>query len=100
MTLLEQLQGYDNAFFESINSMQANGLPIVLYGAGCLGQMTAEFMFRENMPLHKVALNRKYITEGMSFHGLPVVAIEDLLEQPGEFNCIVALQYVSDAMQA
>ncbi|EMM0834434.1 FkbM family methyltransferase [Enterobacter ludwigii] len=100
MTLLEQLQGYDNAFFESINSMQANGLPIVLYGAGCLGQMTAEFMFRENMPLHKVALNRKYITEGMSFHGLPVVAIEDLLEQPGEFNCIVALQYVSDAMEA
>ncbi len=35
----------------------------------------------------------------MTFHGLPVVAIEDLIEQPGKFNCIVALQYVPDALQ-
>ncbi|MFA1019380.1 FkbM family methyltransferase [Enterobacter sp. SAT-E-asb] len=99
MTLLEQIQGYDNHFFKGIRNMRANGLPLVLYGAGCLGQMTAEFMFRENMPLDKVALNREYITEGMTFHGLPVVAIEDLIEQPGKFNCIVALQYVPDALQ-
>ncbi|HAV1780180.1 FkbM family methyltransferase [Enterobacter hormaechei] len=99
MTLLEQIQGYDNHFVESIRAMHASGLPLVLYGAGCLGQMTAEFMFRENMPLDKVALNRQYLTEGMTFHGLPVVAIEDLIEQPGEFNCIVALQYVSEALQ-
>lgn len=99
MTLLEQLQGYDNHFFKGIRDMRANGLPLVLYGAGCLGQMTAEFMFRENMSLDKVALNRQYITEGMTFNGLPVVAIEDLIEQPGGFNCIVALQYVSDTLQ-
>ncbi|HFK6836390.1 TPA: FkbM family methyltransferase [Enterobacter roggenkampii] len=99
MTLLEQIQGYDNHFFKGIRDMHANGLPLVLYGAGCLGQMTAEFMFRENLPLDKIALNRHYITEGMTFHGLPVVSIEDLIEQPGKFNCIVALQYVHDALQ-
>ena len=33
MTLLEQIQGYDNHFFKGIRDMHANGLPLVLYGA-------------------------------------------------------------------
>lgn len=99
MTLLSQIQERDNHFIESVREMRANGNPIVLYGAGCLGQMTREFMARENLPIDKVALNRQYITEEMTFHGLPVVAIEDIIEQSTAFNCILALQHVSDELQ-
>ncbi len=62
--------------------------------------MTWEFMSRENFPLDKVALNKQYIKEEMTFHGLPVVAIEDLIEQAAPFNCIVALQHISAELQA
>lgn len=99
MTLLNLLREQDNHFIKSVTEMRANGLPLVLYGAGCLGLMTWEFMSRENMPVDKVALNKKYITEGMLFKGLPVVAIEDLLASSSDFNCIVALQVVSEEMQ-
>lgn len=99
MTLLDRVLERHNHFIDSVSRMRANGNPVVMFGAGCVAQMTWEFMVRENMPVDKVALNRQYITEGMTFHGLPVVAIEDLVEEAVAFNCIVALQYVSDALQ-
>lgn len=99
MKLLDQLQEHHNHFIESIHRMRANGLPVVLYGAGCLGQMTWEFMSREGLHVDSVAINKEYITEGMLFHDLPVTAIEDLIAAPGAFNCIVALQYVNEELQ-
>lgn len=100
MTLLDQVQKQQNHFIDSVSRMRANGNPLVIYGAGCLGQMTWEFMMRENMPVDKVALNKQYITEGMTFHDLPVVAIEELVEEAVAFNCIVALQHVSETLVA
>lgn len=98
MSLSNLLQEKENHFIASVQRMNKSGLPLVLYGAGCLGQMTWEFMKRENMPLDLVALNRAYIKPDTKFHDLDIVAIEDLVEGAQDFNCIVALQQIDNEL--
>lgn len=98
MSLLNLLHMKSNHFLDGVQRMQNNGNPIVLYGAGCLGEMTWNFLVRQNIQLDYIALNRSFITAETQFHGLPVIAIEELIETSVPFNCIVALQYVNDEL--
>lgn len=100
MTLLDLVQERNNHFMDRIQEMRANGNPLVLFGAGCLGQMVWEFMSREKISVDLVAMNKSYISPGMTFHDIPVVAIEDLIENATAFNCIVSLLHVSDRLES
>ncbi len=100
MSLLNLLTEKNNYFFDSLQRMKNNGNPLVLYGAGCLGEMTWSFLARQDIQLDYVALNRVYITAETDFHGIPVIAIEDLLADITPFNCIVALQHVTPELEA
>lgn len=100
MSLLNLLTEKNNYFFDSLQRMKNNGNPLVLYGAGCLGEMTWSFLARQDIQLDYVALNRAYITPEIDFHGIPVIAIEDLLADITPFNCIVALQHITPELGA
>ncbi|TLU69424.1 FkbM family methyltransferase [Enterobacter sp. MF024] len=100
MSLLNLLTEKNNYFFDTLQRMQNNGNPLVLYGAGCLGEMTWNFLARQNIQLDYVALNRAYISVGADFHDIPVIAIEDLIANKTAFNGIVALQHVTPELSA
>ena len=95
MSFIDLLQDSDNYFQSTINRMKKNGKPIVLFGAGCLGEMTWEFMSRHNIAIDYISLNQKYINSEDNLHDIPIVAIEDLVEKTNHFNYIIALQFVS-----
>lgn len=100
MQLLDLMTEKNNHFFDSLQRMQNNGKPLVLYGAGCLGEMTWDFLVRQQISLDYVALNRSFVTDETRFHDLPIVAIEDLIASARPLNFIVALQFVTDELIA
>lgn len=41
--------------------------------------MTCAFLERQKVKLDSVAVHERYLTDGMTFHGLPVVSVESLI---------------------
>ncbi|EDC9939393.1 FkbM family methyltransferase [Salmonella enterica subsp. enterica serovar Typhimurium] len=96
MNFLTLLDETNNHFIDTIDKMKQNGKPLVLFGAGFLGQMTWEFLQRQNVTIDLVALNEKYLTVDFSFNEIPVVTIEKLLAGSERYNYIIALQVIND----
>lgn len=99
MNLHGLLRETNNHFLDTIERMQKNGQPLVLLGAGLLAQVTWEFLNRKGITVDYVAINRQYIESGMVFNGLPVKAIETLIEEPQRYNYILAFNVVSEEFQ-
>lgn len=100
MSFFEKICESRNHFLDTIDQMQKNGRPLVLCGAGYLGQKTWEFLTSQNIKIDRVAVNEKYFTEGSVFYGHEVTNLDKLTQQDGKYNYILAIQYVSAELEA
>lgn len=100
MSILEKICESRNHFLDTIDEMQKNGRPLVLCGAGYLGQKTWEFLTSQNVKVDYVAVNEKYFTEGSTFYGYDIINLDQLTRQDGTYNYILAIQYVSAELEA
>lgn len=98
MNFLDLITERNNYFIDTVERMKKNGKPLVLIGAGCLGEMTWDFLQRQHTDIDLVGLNEKYITPDFSFHHAPVISVEELIEGSAHYNYIIALQIVDDEM--
>lgn len=90
MNLHDLLHETNNHFLDTLQRMLKNGKPLVLLGAGELGQMTWDFLARNSVTVDHVAINCQYIEPDMRFHHLPILAIEEMVKKPQRYNYIFA----------
>lgn len=100
MSILEKICESKNHFIDTIAEMQKNGRPLVLCGAGYLGQKTWEFLTSKGVKVDYVAVNEKYFTEGSTFYGYNIINLDRMTERDDRYNYILAIQYVSAELEA
>ncbi|QJT81331.1 FkbM family methyltransferase [Kosakonia sp. MUSA4] len=100
MSILEKICESKNHFIDTIAEMQKNGRPLVLCGAGYLGQKTWEFLTSKGVKVDYVAVNEKYFTEGAVFYGYNIINLDRMTERDETYNYILAIQYVSEELEA
>ncbi|SCC66670.1 FkbM family methyltransferase [Kosakonia oryziphila] len=100
MSILEKICESKNHFIDTIAEMQQNGRPLVLCGAGYLGQKTWEFLTSKGVKVDYVAVNEKYFTEGAVFYGYNIINLDRMTERDDTYNYILAIQYVSEELEA
>lgn len=94
MSFLDLIVEEKNHFLESIKKMQENGHPLVLIGAGCLAQMTWDFLQRQQVDISYIAVNEAWLSSDANFNGRALTSLEQLAHAGLPLNYIVALQYV------
>ncbi|QOV67173.1 hypothetical protein [Citrobacter sp. BDA59-3] len=92
-TLFNSIQVSKNHFIDTIENMIKNGDEIMLFGAGFIARITAEFMQRQNMPIDYVAVNSEHLLPGSEINCHPVTSLEKLEAQGKRYNYIVAIQF-------
>ncbi|MBS1205713.1 MAG: hypothetical protein H6R25_2612 [Proteobacteria bacterium] len=100
MSILEKICESKNHFIDTIAEMQQNGRPLVLCGAGNLGQKTWEFLTSRGVKVDYVAVNEKYFTECAVFYGYNIINLDRMTERDETYNYILAIQYVSEELEA
>ncbi|OQP33965.1 FkbM family methyltransferase [Pantoea latae] len=100
MSFMSLINQDSNIFIHSLALMKKNGYPIVLTGAGCLAQMTLDFMDREALNVNHIAVNDAWLTTETRLNGRQVESLESLASLPTPHNYIVALQYVTPELRA
>lgn len=100
MNLHDLLHETNNHFLDTLQRMHENGKPLVLIGAGLLGQMTWDFLVRNGVTVDHVAINRQYIEPGMRFHHLPIVAIEEMVKDSQRYNYIIAFNITHETISS
>lgn len=99
-TLFNSIQVSKNHFIDTIENMIKNGDEIVLFGAGFIARITAEFMQRQNMPIDYVAVNSEHLLPGSEINCHPVTSLEKLETQGKRYNYIVAIQFYTEELIA
>nr|WP_318381234.1 FkbM family methyltransferase [uncultured Enterobacter sp.] len=100
MSILEKIYESKNHFIDTVADMQKNGRPLVLCGAGYLGQKTWEFLTSQGVKVDYVAVNEQYFTPGATFYGYDIVNLDRMTETDPTYNYILAIQYVSEELEA
>lgn len=100
MSILEKICESKNHFIDTIAEMQKNGRPLVLCGAGYLGQKTWEFLTSQGVKVDYVAVNEQYFTAGSVFYGFDIINLDRMTEKDETYNYILAIQYVSAELEA
>lgn len=96
MSFLDLIVEKNNHFLHSIKKMQNNGYPLVLIGAGCLAQMTWDFLKGQQVEVDYIAVNQAWLNAGDTFNGRNLSALEQLANQGKPLNYIYAIQYVPE----
>lgn len=99
-TLLDSIQVNRNHFIETVEDMSKNGDQIVLFGAGFIASITAEFMQRQNMPIDHIAVSGEHLLPGSQINHQPVISLEYLEAQGKRYNYIIAIQFYTEELIA
>ncbi|MBK4726996.1 FkbM family methyltransferase [Pantoea agglomerans] len=98
MSFLDLIVEENNHFLLTIKKMQNNGYPLVLIGAGCLAQMTWDFLKGQQVKIDYVAINQAWLSAGDNFNGWELTALEQLASEGKPVNYIYAIQYVPEEL--
>jgi len=98
MHFLTSIVERENHFLVTLQKMYQNNDPVVLIGAGCLANMTSEYMDRNHFRLDHVAINELYLSPGQTLNKHPVESLEKLIQSTQKYNFIIALQYVTQEL--
>ncbi|WP_210454333.1 FkbM family methyltransferase [Pantoea ananatis] len=98
MHFLTRIVEKKNHFLMTLNKMYQGTDPVVLIGAGCLANMTSEYMDRNHFRIDHVAINEQYFSPEQKLNNYPVESLEKLIQSGKKYNFIIALQYVTEEL--
>ncbi|GAB7217524.1 FkbM family methyltransferase [Dickeya oryzae] len=88
-----------NYFLDTFHTMEKNGYPIILVGAGFLANMILDFLNRQSLVIDCIAVNKKWFKDGEEINGMKIIELESVLDEKKKINYIIAMQYFNDKLE-
>lgn len=80
--------------------IQADGRPIVIYGAGEIGRLTAGLLKEHGIEPYVYAVDRAYYKGGMTVDGMPVCCYEELLQEAERYLFLLGIGQPGERVRA
>ena len=80
--------------------IQADGRPIVIYGAGEIGRLTARLLKEHGIEPYVYAVDRAYYKGGMTVGGTPVCCYEELLQEADRYFFLLGIGQPGERVRA